>query len=90
MVSIRFRHSATYRSFKYAIDTEHFLCDTLGSVHQLTDSTDAVTLVRGYDPYGVVGQESIDLSCFAVIASRQISYQEAVFMGNHSLILLRR
>jgi RHS repeat-associated protein len=35
-------------------DTEYFLSDALGSVRQLTDSTGAVTLAQGYDPFGAI------------------------------------
>ena len=32
------------------LDTEYFLTDSLGSVHQLSDSTGTVTFARAYDP----------------------------------------
>ena len=33
-------------------DTQYFLGDALGSVRQLTDAGGAVSLARGYDPFG--------------------------------------
>lgn len=44
--------------YRYAMDTQYFLGDALGSVRQLTDSTGAVSLANIYDPYGVVSAKS--------------------------------
>ena len=60
---------------------EYFLGDALGSVRQLTDASDGITLSKSYDPYGnVISSAGSSTSIFGYTHEQADSYIKLIYL----------